>query len=246
MRHPNISRRSLLRGLGCTGLALPFLELMGDSTAVANAAAIQKRFVVLFAGTSLGRRYNSKASKTTDFFVPTSTGSGYEPTRSTQPLHDLGVNDVVSIVSGLKIPWTDKPGPVPPSGPVPPGGRTAGNFHTVCLSPLLSGIRSNKSRSPRGETADQIVAKALGKDAFFKSISYRAQVSYYQGGGSTTAKDGIMSYRKDGEDLIPIQPIYSPQQAFQQLFENFSPSDPKQAAELAYELDRRKKVVDFC
>src|ERR1044072_1242191 len=92
-------RRAFLRGMGGIVMALPFLEYF--ATKPAAAAPPPKRYVFSFGGTSI--RFSNG-----DSVVPKSVGPLKDNLSiGLAPLADLGVTDVVSIVSGLYIPWSD-------------------------------------------------------------------------------------------------------------------------------------------
>src|SRR5262245_17671921 len=110
MNDRRLTRRAVLRGAGGICVALPFLELFHSGRAAADVTAPPMRYVVAFAGSSLGQ-------DATDHVVPLQEGALADlPTRGMKPLADLGVTDVTSLVSGLVIPWG-------PDGSIPAGGR---------------------------------------------------------------------------------------------------------------------------
>ena len=143
-RHPY--RRAFLRGAGGLVLALPFLEYFAPKPA--HAAPPPNRYVFAFGGTSIG--FNDG-----DSVVPANVG----PLKGNlsdglQPLADLGVEDVVSIVSNLYIPWSDTPGP----------GERVIPWHSSTPAILASGLRSalgGAHENLQGATSDQIVAETL-------------------------------------------------------------------------------------
>src|SRR5262245_4924493 len=103
-----LNRRTVLRAAGQAAITLPFLEIMGEGKA--RAAVAPRRFVVMFAGTSLCRDFQGFP-----FWVPAKEGMGYPLARDLAPLGKtntlnprFGAYDVqqeVSVVSGLKIGW---------------------------------------------------------------------------------------------------------------------------------------------
>lgn len=200
----HLSRRALLRGLGGVAIGLPLLDIMTERPA--HAATPSGRFLLAFAGLSLGRHDG-------ELFTPPATGLSYDLPRSLQPLAGHGnVRKDISVVSNLTIPWSDGQG-------VPPGGR-AEKFHASSLGPLLSGVRS-QDEVPRalGATADQKVADVLGKATRFRSIEARVQAQGYGGGGLGGAAGGIQSYRAGPQgQVLPNPPIASPKLLFDMLF----------------------------
>jgi hypothetical protein len=193
-----LDRRTLLRGAGGVGIALPFLEIMLSRRAQAQAAP--RRYVVCFAGMSLGR---DNAGKLTDI-IPDATGTAFA---FKPPMEPLGpIKDDVLVVSSLRIPIDG------------PGGRLGG-FHKSSLSPLLSGtLPVDIGPNCNGTTSDQVVAN----DAAFKGktkfpfLSYRVQADAYRGGGNV----GVISWRAKGQKN---DPTVSPGLAFNNLFAGFTP-----------------------
>jgi Protein of unknown function (DUF1552) len=246
MGSSKLERRSFLRGVGGAMLALPALEIMMPRRAAA-AAPPPKRFVLMYGGLSLIADGNPTA------VVPDATGPGYDLKRAMLPLgagplpsnpglggQGLDVQDHVSIVSGLKIPWDTGSG-------IPAGGRSP-EFHYNSIGPTTSGMRSSPGRQepPNGPTADQIVADTIAGDTPFRSLSYRVQAASYVGSNSTGGSDGRISYRDDGNGgLQAIDPVFSPQLAYSTLFGNFVPPDPAAAVAAARRLERHKSVVDL-
>src|SRR5437867_2687874 len=117
MRTLTLDRRSVLRGAGGAALALPFLEAMLPRR-LAAAPAPPRRYVVCFAGMSLGRDNTGKLSD----IVPDRIGADYDLKVPLAPLAD--VKREVTVVSGLDLPIGGA------------GGRIA-EFHKSSLSPLL-------------------------------------------------------------------------------------------------------------
>src|SRR5687767_10526466 len=113
-RTPVLDRRTFLRGAGGVGIALPMLEAMFARQAFAQTAP--KRFVVCFAGMSLGRDNAGRL----DQIVPDAAGPGFAFKPPMQALNPLKGD--VTVVSGLQIPIGGA------------GGRLAG-FHKSSISP---------------------------------------------------------------------------------------------------------------
>src|SRR5262245_26307999 len=108
MRKLAIGRRTVLRAAGQAAITLPFLEIMNEEKA--RAAVAPRRYVVMSAGTSLCRNGQNFA-----FWAPKGGGGrNYPITRDLAPLGtsnswnrfgNYGVQDQVSVVSGLRVPW---------------------------------------------------------------------------------------------------------------------------------------------
>ncbi len=224
-----LQRRTLLRGLGGAALALPALEIMAPSR---NAwAATTPRFVLAYGGISTG------AYQPTDQLVPDKTGVGYDIKRALKPLADLKIQDDVSVISGLVIPWASRD-----SDPVPPGGRSR-FFHFNTLGPLAAGTATPATRAgaPRGPTADQIVADKIAGNTAHRVLAYRVQAA------AEFSDAGRLSWRRANGSLVPQDPISSPRLAFQSLFSGFSPpsTDPVVDKQAQLLLKQRKSVLDL-
>src|SRR5262245_28020856 len=127
MRNFSLDRRTLLRGAGGAAVALPFLDVMRPRRA--SAQATPRRYVVCFAGMSLGRDNAGPIHDLLAQIVPTTLGAGYNLPLALMPL--APVQNDVSIVSGLRIPGSG------------PGGRDGAGFHKSTVSPLLTGVSSD-------------------------------------------------------------------------------------------------------
>jgi len=224
------SRRAFLRGAGGILLALPFLEYFAAKPAL--AAPPPKRYVYAFGGTSIG--FNGG-----DSVVPANVG----PLKGNlsvglQPLADLAVEDVVSIVSGLYIPWSDNPGP----------GERVIPWHSSTPAILASGLRSalgGNHEILQGATTDQIVAETLHAGTDKDVLAYRVQAAYYRGENGTGGARGTLSARVVNGQVEDVPPISSPRVAYEALFTGFIPPDPGEAAKAKLLLERRKSVIDL-
>jgi hypothetical protein len=232
-----LSRRAVLQGAGKIAIALPWLEQMVEGQALAQTTAIPKRFVVVFDGQSLG----AGGDPLHNDFVPNTIGRNYDLKSALAPLGTLGVRDQVSVVSGLRIPTASENG-----GTVPAAGRP-NDFHVSSLSPLLSGVRSGSSTASMGVTSDQLLVPLLAGNTKLSSFVCRAQAEWYLSVSAPYGRD-MISYKKDGTGkLVPIPPQTSPQQAFQQLFGNFTPAgvDAATAAAIDRQHRARKSILDL-
>jgi len=242
-----ISRRAVLRGIGGAAVTLPFLEIMADA-APARAAGIPKRYMVCVAGSSLGSG-NVDIDET---YVPTRTGFDYDLKTALEPFAGgmlpsgasySGVQDEISVVTDLRIPWAAMNG-----GSVPAGGRPD-NHHETMVSPLLAGVRTPSGETSKcfGATSDQVVAAALGgEETLFHSLQYCVQLSSYLAGGGIGSRAHI-SYADNGGMGEPgerIRPQTSPRQAWEDLFYNFEPRDPAAAASVEFDRRTRRSILD--
>ncbi len=229
-----LGRRSFLRGAGGIAIALPTLEIMlnDHGTALAGGAALPHRFLVSFDGGALG----ADNDPVHNLYAPDAVGHDYDLKTALAPLANYGnVRDEISVVSGLRVPY----GP----GTIPAGGWSS-DFHIQALGPLLSGMRNSSAEDygVNGPTADQIVADAIG-DTTFRSLAYQVQASWYLTQSAPYGRD-ILSYRQEGGNIVANPGQTSPRLAYQALFTGFVPPDPGDAADLLYELDKRRSVLD--
>ncbi|HZO13662.1 MAG TPA: DUF1552 domain-containing protein [Polyangiaceae bacterium] len=235
----SMHRRSFLRGLGGVAIALPLLEIMLDDhgEALAGGSPIPKRYVLTFGGFSL-----ITDSEGPDGFIPDQLGPAYDLKPALMPLGTNGVQDRVSVVSGLSVALV-APGSVPPPGGLnwfhrkAPAWFCGQRVHltTTDKVPLTSAYSSS----------DQIVADALDNgESFFHSLVYRAQVQHYHT-VEAWADDGAMSWRKTGSGDAQIEtPQTSPQAAFASLVTPFAEEDPAAAQAKALELSKRGSILD--
>ncbi len=243
-----LPRRTFLRGIGGVALALPALEIMSRPRS-ARAATGTPRFLTSYVGTSVGRAYSETSGGPLingDRMTPDNEGAGYDIKQALQPIgaqpwqYENGfggdqpafdVRDVLTIVSGLVVPW----GPI---GSVPPGGRSL-DFHNNSVYSQISGaICEGGTGTLTAPTIDQLLAQTTSADK--PSLAYRVQAS--AGGGNSAA----MSWKRDGNGgAIRVDPVVNPGLAWESLFTNFTPPDPAEAAKLAFELQQRRTVLDL-
>ena len=239
-----ISRRTILRGVGGVGLALPALEIMRGVGPVAAAGGDDPppRFLVSYAGMSYGK-------PSADRVVPQTPGPDYELTRGLSPLGDgtaidgftpyvaYDVKDQVTVVSNLLIPYN-----MDPSGPTPAAG-IGGDFHGLAPGLIqLTGMRRHDKSDPiLGSTADQLVADELFPD--MQTLVYRVEPHSYRGYQGPV--NPYLSWRLDGDEAQRVDPVTSPQAAYQSMLAEWIPPDPEAAAEAMALLQRRVRAVDL-
>jgi hypothetical protein len=231
-----LDRRTVLKGIGGTILALPFLEAMTGTTKRARGAnpAIPKRYILCFGGQSMG----ADNDPVHNLYVPDTVGANYDLKVALAPLaNHNNIKNEITVVSGLKIPTAYDNG-----GAVPAGGRS-NDFHINSLSPLLSGTATSDGKI-HGPTSDQLVAEAIAGPTTFKSLVYRVQASWYLDQSAPYGRD-VISYRKNGTQVTGIPSTVSPRAAFDSLFVGFTPVDPAEAARRAFLLKQRKSVLDL-
>ncbi len=239
-----LKRRTILKGVGGAALGLPFLEVMDPGNAYAQAPP--KRLCVIYGGMSRA------ADGSPNMDVPDNPGQNYDLKRAMLPLgngqlpsnpgvggNGFDVQQHVSIVSGLKIPWDTGSG-------IPVGGKSR-EFHYNSIGPQISGMRAGPGRteSPNGPSVDQIVADQIAGNTPFHSLSYRVQAASYVGSNSTGGSATRISWADDGNGgTNAIDPVFSPQLAYSTLFSNFVPPDPELAAAVELRNRRHGSVLD--
>lgn len=220
------ARRSFLRGAAGAAVALPWLELFQPRKASA-ADKPPLRYVVSFMGTSLG----GDGDPVPNLFVPNKVGADYDLKVATKPLGDLGVQDQVSIVSGLRVPI---------------GGPTGySGFHAGPVSAILTGVANSGNSTVMGTSSDEIVADAWEGQTKFRSLRFRVQVNGYAG-GPYKVRDSI-SYRRDGgSESRKLDMEASPAAAYRALFFGFTPPANDEArAQREFEIASRRSVLDL-
>lgn len=143
-----LPRRAFIRGLGGSLLALPALDAMFDERGVAHSQTGPARFLVTFAGTSIGGD-----SRQEDVLTPSSSGRGYELLDGTRPLADPrfgAAQDHITIVSNLSIPIVGSPDPS--------RAERQGDFHSHHVTTLMAGTGADGRA--HGTTADHLVHEA--------------------------------------------------------------------------------------
>jgi hypothetical protein len=153
-----LSRRTLLRGMGAT-VALPFLESMvGAQTPVARSAAAPKtRFACIYV----------PHGATMDKWTPATEGTGFAFTEILKPLEPY--RDRLNIVSGLAHPFVAGSGGADVS---------AGANHTRAAAVFLTGSVPEKGpRAHLGVSVDQVVAQRLGQDTPLPSLELSIEES---------------------------------------------------------------------
>src|SRR5436190_19626280 len=158
VRKMQLSRRTLLRGLG-TAVALPLLDAMVPSfTALAKTAANpQRRFGAIYI----------PHGAIMDRYTPKTDGKGFAFTPILKPLEPY--KEHVVVVSHLDRPGID-------------------DSHATASAAWLSGAIAKKTEGQDfrlGTTIDQVVAKQIGQETAFPSLEVATEdFTGYVGGCS--------------------------------------------------------------
>src|SRR5215216_3851806 len=153
-----LSRRTILRGMGAT-IALPFLESMvGAQTPVGKSAAAPKtRFACFYV----------PHGATMDKWTPATEGTGFAFTEILKPLEPY--RDRINIVSGLAHPFVAGSGGADVS---------AGANHTRAAAVFLTGSVPEKgAQAHLGVSVDQLAAKHIGQDTPLPSLELSIEES---------------------------------------------------------------------
>lgn len=218
-----LSRRTFLRGAGSALVALPFLEAMMPRLLFAATPA-PKRFVLSFCGTVVGNDTLSNPG-------------AYGALPATLPASWKGLEAVrshVSVVSNLDIPTYN-------AGATPSAPASAYNQqHGTTPAPMLAGVTSLEVMPVmvRGQTADQYAAIGLGAGSRLASLQVRTQALPYT--GSPKNHNGIMSARRENNQILALPPIVSPAEIFATLFGTGGATTPGGVAAL----ERQASVLD--
>ena len=247
MKKPLLSRRTLLRGLGGVAVGLPVLECMlnGNGNALAQNAALPRRYALVFAGQAIGGDgwdedkfivAGVRRQEAGHFIADTAAGAGYAVTTPLKPLDKLALMGDFSMVSNLKIPWSSSS----VAGADVPAGGAFRDFHGGGAGPLLCGTRSTSSSFKAASiTSDQIVA-GLHKTTL-DSLVLRAQPSWYLSGSEFSGRQYI-SYAAGGK---PIEAQINPSIVYHSLFDAFAPKDRSEQAAHDFELRTRQSVLSL-
>jgi hypothetical protein len=243
-----LSRRTVLRALGTTGVALPVLECMlnGKGDAYAAGGGMPLRYAIVFAGQALGgdsweedrsQVAGTRLQEAGHFIVPPETGATYTVTTPLVPLNDMGLMGDFSLVSGLEIPFNANS----TEGADVPAGGAFRDFHSGGCGPLLCGTRSTVANfTCRSATSDQIVA-ATNPGSTLDSLVVRAQPAWYLSGSSFAGRQYI-SYSGDGD---PIEAATSPRIVYHSLFDGFVPMGDAEQARHDFEKRARQSVLSL-
>jgi len=216
-----LPRRTFLRGLGTT-LALPFLDAMMPAMA-ATGSAIAKP------ATRLGFVYvpNGIIPRA---WLPSKIGSGFEFGSSMKPLEPF--RDKVLVLSNL----------------MQNGGRALGDGagdHARAGASWLTGVHPKKTEGAdihADVSADQIAAKAFGKNTQFASLEIGLEEPNLGGNcdsGYSCAYTNTISWRTP---TTPNPMEISPRAVFERLFGEGETNDP--AARLKM-MKEDRSILDF-
>jgi hypothetical protein len=185
----HLPRRTVLRGLGGTVIALPFLDAMVPALSAETAAARPLRF---------GAVYWPHGTIPTNW-VPAATGSNFEFPRVLKPLEPF--RDQLTVVSGLATPQ--------------PGGHpTASSMFLNDARPK----RTEGADVSADITVDQMIADKIAGDTVFRSLELGTEdMSNSLGicGGLSCLYLGVLSWRTK---TSPLPMDINPRVLFERMF----------------------------
>lgn len=185
-----ISRRTLLRGLGCT-MALPWLEAFPLLAREGNAAWLPKRFAALFMGNGVNSRHWWAKGK----------GAAMDLGKSLEPLKPL--RSRLNVVSGL----FNK-------------SATGVGIHPGQTGNILSGAQLQKGAVLRGGiSVDQVLANRFAEETPQPSLVLGCEqpITGYHETNFSMAYSSHISWQ-DANSPVPME-VY-PSLAFDSLFDN--------------------------
>ncbi|MDQ3650743.1 MAG: DUF1552 domain-containing protein [Acidobacteriota bacterium] len=219
----HLSRRTFLRGLGTTAIALPMLDAMMPAFASTASASVK-------APTRLAFVYVPNGI-VMDEWTPKGVGQAFEFTRILKPLESF--REDMFVLSGLQ----DHNGNALGDG--------AGD-HARAGASFLSGVHCKKTAGAdiqAGVSADQIAAQVVGSKTRFPSLELGCEDSRTVGNcdsGYSCAYTNSVSWRTP---TTPMPPEVNPRMAFERLFGTVDLSlDP---ATRARRLQYRKSILDM-
>ena len=219
----HLPRRTFLRGLGTTAIALPLLDAMKPALASVGGAVAKAPARLAFVYVPNGI--------VMDEWTPKGVGRGYELTRILKPLESF--REDMFVLSGLQ----DHNGNALGDG--------AGD-HARAGASFLSGVHCKKTAGAdiqAGVSADQVAAQAVGSATRFPSLELGCEDSRTVGNcdsGYSCAYTNSISWRTP---TTPMPPEVNPRMAFERLFGALDLSlDP---ATRAKRLQYRKSILDM-
>lgn len=222
MTRKNLSRRTLLRGIG-TAIALPMLDAMVP--AFAAPAARQGKAPLRMAFTYVPNGIIMEN------WTPAAEGKAFELSRVLQPM--AAYRDRVLVLSGL----AHKNGRALGDGP---------GDHARAAATFLTGVHPLKTAGANiknGISADQVAAQVLGHQTRFASLELGIEHGRLVGNcdsGYSCAYSNSISWRSES---TPMPPEVNPKLVFERLFGNSEPGETAQSRALRQKY--RRSILDF-
>ncbi|HWB81050.1 MAG TPA: DUF1552 domain-containing protein [Nannocystaceae bacterium] len=210
-----IPRRTLLRGAGSIAIALPWLELMGESR-TARAADTAKRFISVYTpGGSVIDDGNGQ-----NRWRP--SGSETEFTLSPILMPLAPIQHKLLVMDGLTM------------------ASAQGEQHQAGIIAWLTGTTQQGSDYGAGPSIDQVIANTLSSDNPIKSLQLAVRWGTGKSHGLLHPINCVNF--EDNDSFSPIPPRLDPQAIFTQLFGSLDPAD---SDEFQAKLARKKSILDY-
>src|SRR5947209_3669586 len=185
-----ISRRTVLRGVGCT-MALPWLESLNALADTPSPAAFPKRFGVVFLGNGINE----------DHWSAEGQGAAMKLSKTLEPLEPL--KQKINVIDGLYV-----------------KALTGQGIHPGQTGSLLSGAHISKGAIIHsGISIDQMIASRIGQDTPQSSVVLACDqpMTGYHETNFSMAYSSRISWHTP-ESPVPVE-VY-PSLAWDNLFEN--------------------------
>lgn len=185
-----LSRRTVLRGAGCT-VALPWLESMSAYADTPPASAFPKRFGVVFLGNGINE----------DHWAASGEGATMRLSKTLQPLEPL--KHKLNVIEGLYV-----------------KALTGQGIHPGQTGSLLSGAKIARGAVIHsGISVDQMIASKVGEDTAQSSIVLACEqpMTGYHETNFSMAYSSHISWQSP-DSPVPVE-VY-PSQAWDNLFDN--------------------------
>ncbi len=220
MRAPTASRRALLRGLGASALALPFVPILNASGETAGGP----RLVLLFSANGTVYSHWKPEGTGSDFTCP--PGSILESFEDVLP-SGRKVKEMVLVLDGIRMRL---------GGPADPHQQGFVSMWTGCaVRPgNFTGGSGQQAGWAGGPSVDQVIAASLDPTIPYKSLEFGVQSD----AGWGHRVESRMCYA--GADQ-PITPESDPYAMFERLFASIgNPADPEALRRIA----QKQSVID--
>jgi hypothetical protein len=189
-RPTKLSRRAILRGVGCT-MALPWLESLDAFADTPPASAFPKRFGVVFLGCGVNE----------DHWSAEGSGAAMKLSRTLEPLEPL--KQKINVIDGLFV-----------------KALTGQGIHPAQTGSLLSGAHISKGAIVHsGISVDQMIANRTGDDTPQSSIVLACEqpMTGYHETNFSLAYSSHISWQSP-DSPVPVE-VY-PSLAWDNLFDN--------------------------
>ncbi len=225
-RNSDISRRTVLRGIGAT-IALPLLDAMAPSLArsafadAGTSVAFPRRMATFFLPNGMNM----------DQWLPRATGESFDLSPTLEPLRPF--KDQLTLLQGLALANAEAL------------GDGAGDHARSCAA-FLTGAHPHKTAGQDihlGISADQVAAQAVGGETRLPSL----ELGMDKGGVAGQCDSGYScAYVSNVSWRTPTNPVpheVSPAAVFSRLFGSDDPEDNPQVQ--SRRLRERKSILDF-